>query len=302
MGSRRRWFNYLARQLFWELQPLNIPLLETHCVKQGCCQAHTKSREHPLTCRQTFTFHSRSHLWLRLCVSVGVTEASLHLPEALLDTPASAALTGGCWGHHMGSPLSRNDSPAPSLQWELWPKGCLKTGECLTPTCVLEQGKKSNLKTFCFFKLGWFCTSMSIFQLWLWAELTRKAVRGERVVASTTHRLQPSTAEICATTNTQPGMKACIPETPASQIKGCAITSQYFLVPIYTSGETPPPYWIQSRVSHISPVFTDHLEMELSAGFVLFKSLPTACHLSSAPHAWLYKDWLARRQVTLQWQ
>lgn len=34
MGSWRSWFNYLPRQLFWELQPLNIPLLEMHCVKQ----------------------------------------------------------------------------------------------------------------------------------------------------------------------------------------------------------------------------------------------------------------------------
>lgn len=25
------------------------------------------------------------------------------------------------------------------------------------------------------------------------------------------------------------------------------------------------------------------------------KSLPTACHLSSAPHTWLYKGWLARK-------
>lgn len=117
---------------------------------------------------------------------------------------------------------------------------------------------------------------MSIFQLWLWADLTRKPVRDERVVASTTHRLQQQSA----TTNTQPGTQACIPEIPESHIKAGAITFQYFLVPVHMSGETPPPCWIQSRVSHISSVFTDHLEMELSAGFVLFKVYlhPVTCH------------------------
>lgn len=163
MGSQRSWFNYIPRQMFWELQPLNIPILEMHCVKHGCCQAHARRRQQPLTHRQTF---SRSHLWLCLCVSVGGTEASLHLPEALLDTPASAALTGGCWGHNLGSPLSRNDSLAPSLQWELWPEGWLKTERLsLTPRCILEQEKKSNLKTFVFFKLGWFCTSYVYFSV-----------------------------------------------------------------------------------------------------------------------------------------
>lgn len=60
--------------------------------------------------------NSRSRLWLHLSVTAGVTEASLHLPEALLATPAPAALTGGCWGHHLGPPLPRNDSLAPSLR------------------------------------------------------------------------------------------------------------------------------------------------------------------------------------------
>lgn len=107
-----------------------------------------------------------------VCVSAGVTEASLPLPEALLGTPAPAALTGGCWGHNLGSPLLRNDSLAPSLQWELWPEGWLKTQECLTPRCILEQEKKSNLKTFCFLKLGWFCASYVCFLVMVvgWAD------------------------------------------------------------------------------------------------------------------------------------
>lgn len=85
MGSQRSWFNYLPKQLFRELQPLNIPLLEAHFEKQGCCQAHTKSREPPLACRQKFSLQQQVTF---MVWPVGVcrgdsSEASLHLSKSL---------------------------------------------------------------------------------------------------------------------------------------------------------------------------------------------------------------------------
>lgn len=74
MGSWRSWFNYLPRQLFWELQPLNIPLLEMHCVKHNCCQARAKRREHPLTHTGKQTFSLQQQVTL-VALSVWVCRA-----------------------------------------------------------------------------------------------------------------------------------------------------------------------------------------------------------------------------------
>lgn len=231
---------------------------------------------------------SRSRLWLRLCVSAGVTEASLHLPGALLDTAASAAPTGGCWAHDLGSPLSRNDSLAPSLQRELWSEGWLKTGECLTPRCeFLEQEKKSDLKTFAFLNQDGFVPLTSVFQLWLWAELTRKLVRDERVVASTTHRLLPAfnSRDLCSDQHAarHVGMHS---RNPTSRQVPLLFNIFLSLYTCLEKHHLPAGFsWEFLTSAQFSQIIWRWCYLLV---LCFSKSLPTACHLSSAPHTWLY--------------
>lgn len=59
------------------------------------------------------------------------------------------------------------------------------------------------------------------------------------------------------------------------------------------SGETPPPCWIQFLTSAQFSQIIWRWSYLLVLCFS--KSLPTACHLSSAAHTWLYKGWIVRK-------
>lgn len=131
MGSQRSWFNYLPKQLFRGLQPLNIPLLEAHFEKQGCCQAHTKSGEPSLACRQKFSLQQQVTfvVWSVDVYRGDSSEARMHLSRSLQTghpsfcSPRRRLLRSACncpcqEGTALFLPCSESCGQRNALKWE----------------------------------------------------------------------------------------------------------------------------------------------------------------------------------------